>query len=84
MLELSKQLLDWIEIWTVGRQEEEPRPSSSDDIADGLAFVGTEIVENDDVPRLQGFDELGCDIGTGACALIGPSMTQGASNPIMA
>lgn len=64
MLELSKQLLDWIEIWTVGRQEEEPRPSSSDDIADGLAFVGTEIVENDDVPRLQGFDELGCDIGT--------------------
>jgi hypothetical protein len=37
-LELGEQLLDWIEIWTVGRQEEEPCASSPDDVADDLAL----------------------------------------------
>jgi len=62
VLELGEQLLDWIEIWTVGRQEEEPRSSRPDDVADGLALVRAEIVENDNVPGLQCFDEFGFDI----------------------
>ena len=41
------------------------------------AFVGGQIVHDDDVAGPEGWDEL-FDVGLEACALIGPSKTSGA------
>lgn len=53
MLDLGEGLLDRIEVGGVFRQEPQPRPGRRDGIADGLGFVGTEIVEDDDVAGLE-------------------------------
>ncbi len=73
-----------VEVWTVGRQEEEPCASGPDDVADGLALVRTEIVENDDVPRLQCFDEFGFDIDAKGLRIDGSVNDPRRLHPIMA
>lgn len=83
VLELGEQLLDWIEIGAVGRQEEQPRAGGPDDAAHGSALVGAEIVEHDDVARLQGFDELRFDIEAEGLAVDGPIEHPGCINAIM-
>ena len=71
-LAAHEQLLDRIEIGAVRPQEGEPRAGGPDGVADGSVFVGAEIVEHDDVARLQGFDELGFDIEAEGLAVDGP------------
>lgn len=83
-LSFGEQPLDWIEIWAVGRQEKETGSSSPDDVADGLALVRTEIVENDDVPRLQCFDEFSFDIGAEGLCIDGTGNDPRRLNPVMA
>ncbi len=53
------------------------------DVADGSALVGAEIVEHDDVARLQGFDELGFDIEAEGLAIDGSIEHPGRVNAIM-
>lgn len=62
MLEFGEELLDWIEIGTVGRQEKKMSAGFSDGLSGGLAFVAAEIVENDDVPFGERWDEDVLDI----------------------
>lgn len=49
VFELGKDLLDRIEIWAVGRQEQELGPGATDRLADGGSFVTAQIVHDDDV-----------------------------------
>jgi len=39
MFELGEDLLDWVEIWAVWRQEEQPCAGSADSFAGGLGLV---------------------------------------------
>lgn len=65
MLELGEDLLDRIEIGTVGRQEQQVRADGTDRLASCFAFVGAEIVEDNDVALGQGRDQnlfhIGCE-----------------------
>jgi len=51
--ELGEDLLDRIEVWTVGRQEEQMRSFGANGVAGRLAFVATEIVEDNDFAPCQ-------------------------------
>lgn len=62
-LELGESHLDWVEIGTVRRKEQEPSPALLQDRLRLFALVAGEIVENDNVAGLQGWAELGLDIG---------------------
>src|ERR1700726_4976401 len=66
VLELGEDLLNGVEIRAVRREEEEPCAGGSDHIANCLAFVRAEIVEDHDIPRLQSCDQYFFDIKTEA------------------
>jgi hypothetical protein len=82
-LELGEDLLDWIEVRTVGRQEEQPGADSADGSAHGFALVAAEIVHNDDVARLERWYEELLDIGFEAFAVDGPIENARRVDPIM-
>ena len=59
MLQLGKDLLDWVQIGTVGWQEQQARADAADCCADGRSLVTGEIVHNDDIAgRERGHEEL--------------------------
>lgn len=62
-LELGEELLDWIEIGTVGRQVEECCAGPFDGGAHRATLVGAEIVHDDDVAGHQGRDKELLDVG---------------------
>lgn len=49
MFEFGKDLLDRVEVWAVGRKEQEACASGPDGVPDGWFLVAGEIVEDDDV-----------------------------------
>ena len=53
MFQFGEGLLDRVEVWGVGRQEEQLRPGGADSPAHRLAFMAAEIVEDDDVAGRQ-------------------------------
>ena len=61
-LELGECHLDGVEIGAVGREEQEPGSALLQDRLCPFALVAGEIVQNDNVARLQGGSELGLDI----------------------
>jgi len=62
-LELGKDLLDRVEVWAVGRQEQQFSPCRPDGLAHGLALVAAEVVHDHDVAgQERGHEEL-LDIG---------------------
>lgn len=70
-LELGEDLLDGIEIGRVLGQQEEFGPSLADGSADGLAFMATEVVEDDDVAWPQDRDKALRDVSQEAFAIDG-------------
>jgi len=54
VIEFGEDLLDRIEIGTVGRQEEQMGCHGPDGVAGGLAVVTAEVVDNDDLALCQG------------------------------
>jgi hypothetical protein len=83
-LELGEHLFDRIEVGRVFRQEHEARPDGSDGLSHRLSLVGAEIVEDDDVARLEGWREELFDIGAEAFAVDGSVEQAGRINPIAA
>ena len=72
-LELGEDLLDRIEVRGVFGQKHEARPDVSDRSSYGLRLVpGVEVVEDDDVARLEGRNEELFNIGAEAFAVDGP------------
>ena len=62
-LELCEGHFDRIEVWTVGRQEQDPGAACQDCLFGHRALVSGEVVEDDDVTLLEGRSELCLDIG---------------------
>lgn len=83
-LELCEDLLDRIEIWTVGRQEEEPGSGGSDRLAHGLALVAAEIVDDDNVSGFECRHQELFDISPEAFAVDRPVDDAGRLDPIEA
>jgi hypothetical protein len=60
MVELGKNLLDGVQVWTVRWQEQEPHADAPYRAADGGPLVTGEIIHNHDVP--------GESVGTRHCS----------------
>ena len=58
-LEFGEGHFDGIEVGAVGRQKQQPSASLADGLFGGRAFVGGQIVQDDDIALLQRGDELG-------------------------
>ena len=69
MFQFGENLFDGVEVWGIGRQEQKPGSGSPDGAAHRLALVATEIVEDDDVARLQRWNQNLIDIGPEALAV---------------
>jgi hypothetical protein len=69
VLEFGEDLLDRIEVGRIRRQEEQSSADSPERRSHGLAFVAAEVVENDNVARPQGRNELRLDIEQEALAV---------------
>ena len=84
MFDLGECLFDRIEVGRVFRQEPQPCPNRLDGIPDGLGFMRTEIVGDDDVAGLEGWDQLLADVGAEALAVDRAIEDAGRSEPIAA
>src|SRR6478735_29925 len=62
-LELCEGHFDRIEVWTVGRQEQDPGAACQDCLFGHRALVSTQVVEDDDIALLKCRGELRLDIG---------------------
>ena len=62
-------MLNRIEVWRVGGQEEELGFGRADGGANGAALMAAEIVHNDDVARREDGHENLLDISAEACAI---------------
>jgi len=62
-LEFGEGHFDRIEVGAVGRQKHEPSASFADGVFGGGAFVGRQVVEDDDVCFFKGRGELGAHVG---------------------
>jgi len=62
-LEFCEGHLDRVEIGALGRRKENPCAAVENGFLDERAFVGGQIVRDDDVAFFEGRDELGLDMG---------------------
>ena len=69
MLELGEDLLDWVQVWAVSWQENQPGADGSDRFPHVLSFVTAQIVENDNIAWLEGRHELLLHVGQEACGV---------------
>src|SRR4029077_13491362 len=69
MFQFGEDLFDGVEVGGIGRQEQKPGSASPDGAAHCLALVATEIIEDDDVARLQRWSQNLIDIGPEALAV---------------
>ena len=77
-------MLDWVEVGRVLGQEHKTRSDGADRLAYGFAFMGAEIVEDDDVAGLEGRDEELLDVGEEAFAVDGTVVKTGRFDPVAA
>ena len=82
--EFGKDLLDRVEVWAVGRQEEELCIDGADGSTHGHALVTAEIVHNDDVAGRERRHEDLLDIGQEALAVDRPVDNAGCVDPVRA
>ena len=83
-LELCEDLFDGVEVGGVFRQEHQAGPDIPDRLAHRLSFVGSEIVEDDDVARLQSRHEELIDIGAETLAVDGSVKQAGRVDAVVA
>ena len=81
-LELREGLFDRVEVRTVGWQEEEPAAPVFQGLRGARAFVGAEVVENDDGSRIETWRELGFDIGIEGGTVHGAIDDPGGDQPV--
>lgn len=56
-------MFDRVQVWGIGRQVAQLRARCFDCASNVIAFVSAEIVQHDDIARLEGWDEDLVDIG---------------------
>ena len=84
MLELGEELLDRVKVRAVGRQEQKMGARGPDGGAGGLVLVAAEVVQDDDIARLQGRDEDGLDVAAEDGAVDRPVDDPGGTDPVVA
>lgn len=84
VFDLGEGLFDGIEVGAIGWQEPEPGAGCPDGVADGLRFMTSEIVHDDDVAGLEGSDELLLHIGPEARPVDGAVEHAGRGEPVVA
>ncbi len=84
MLQLSEDLLDGVEVGTVGRQEQEPGADTPDRSADRLPFMAAEIVHDHDIAGLKRWQQKPLYIGEEANAIDGAIEQAGCLYPVAA
>lgn len=82
--ELCEGLLDGVEVWTVGRQEEKLGAGGADRDAYGVALMTAEIVHHHDVAWRQGGNQALLDVSHEAIAIYGPVDDAGCGYAVMA
>jgi hypothetical protein len=75
-------LLDWIEVWRVGGQEEELGLGGADRCTNGAALMAAEVVHDDDVARREDGQENLLDISVEARAIDWSVDDAGRSEPV--
>ena len=83
VLYLGEGLLDRIEVWRVWRQIPESGASGLDQTAERGRFVTAEIIHNDDVARLQRWQQELLDIGAEALCVDRPVEQAGSGKAVM-
>ena len=83
-LELGEDLFDGVEVGGVFRQEHQAGSDIPDRLAHRLSFVGSEIVEDDDVARFQSRHEELIDIGAETLAVDGSVKQAGRVDAVVA
>ena len=71
VLELGEELLDRVQVWAIGRQENQMGTCGPDGVPCAAPFVAAQVVENDDVACRQGRHEHLLDIGCEQLAIDG-------------
>lgn len=82
-LQLGEDLLGGIEVRAGGREVEQSRPGSLDDLAHTHHLVGLQVVEDDGVAGSEYRHERVSDVGSEACA-VGGSVEQGGGTQAIA
>jgi hypothetical protein len=82
--ELCEDLFDWIEIWTVRRQEEELCAGGTDRAPHGFSLVASEIIDDDNIAESERRHEYLLDIGQEACSVDRTIDDTGGSDAITA
>lgn len=62
VLELGEDLLDWVEVGAIGRQEQELGTGAADRLANGGPFVAGEVIHDDDIAGRERRHEALLDI----------------------
>src|SRR5439155_16061030 len=79
-----KDLLNWIKVGAVGRQDEQMRALGADGVAGQLSLVTAEVVENDDLALCKSGRQLLLDIKREKLAIDGAIDDPGRADPIVA
>ena len=83
MFKFGKDLLDRIEVGTVGRQEEQMGSRGTDGVAGGLTLVTAEVIEDDDLAFCQGGGQHFLDIEREELAVDGAVDDPGRADPVV-
>lgn len=75
--ELGEDLLDRVQVWTVGRQEDQVRASLTDGLAYSFALVAAEVVHDHDVALAQRGRQDLFDIGQEPVGIDWPVQDEG-------
>ena len=62
VLELCKDLFDWVQVWRIWRQEKELGSDAADGLAHGGPFMAAQIIHDDDIARRERGQEALLDI----------------------
>jgi len=62
-LQLGEDLLDGVQVWAVGRQEDQVRAGFSDGLADGLSPLAVEVVHDHHIAGMERGEEHLLDVG---------------------
>ena len=81
---MGEDLFDGVQIWTVGRQEDQLCAGGADCASDGLVLVRPKIVHDDDIAGLECRDEDLFDIGQEGLAIDRAIQHEGRGDRVVA
>ena len=81
-LHFGEGLLDWIEVWRVGGQEQEFGFGRADGDANGAALMTAEVVHDDNVAWREDREENLLDVSAEACAIDRSVDDAGCGEPV--